>query len=245
MIYKTNNVNINYIDYGSKDGKPIVFLHGWGQNIEMMKYLSERFKNNRLIVIDLPGHGQSSVPTYPWTIYEYEEAINNLLESINVSNPVLIGHSFGGKISIIYASKHNVDKLVLLASPFKASKKKNSLKVKVFKTLMKVPLLNKLGEEMKKHIGSEDYKNASPVMREILVKHINTDVSNDASKIKAPTLLIWGTNDEAVPFEDAFELEKLIEDSAVIPFEGATHYAYIEHLNEVVRIIKNFIGGKK
>ena len=104
-----------------------------------------------------------------------------------------------------------------------------------------LPGLGNLAEKMKKHLGSTDYKNASPIMREILVKHVNTDLTEDAKKIKCPTFIIWGTNDEAVPVEDAYELEKLIKDSGLSIYEGCTHYAYLERLGQTNAIIKTFI----
>ena len=66
---------------------------------------------------------------------------------------------------------------------------------------------------------------------------------NELNKIKCPTLIIWGTNDEAVSIEDAYELEKIIKDSAVIEYEGCTHYAYLERLNQTVNVLRSFIGG--
>ena len=80
-------------------------------------------------------------------------------------------------------------------------------------------------------------------MRKILVEHVNLDITEDVKKIKCPTLIIWGTLDKEVPLSDAYELEKLIRDSAVIPYEGCSHYAYLERLNQTVNIIKNFIMG--
>ena len=165
------------------------------------------------------------------------------IENLKIKNPTLIGHSFGGKISLLYASMYEVKKLVLFGSPFKKEIKKESLKLKVLKTLKKVPVINKLEGFAKKHIGSEDYKNASPIMREILVGTVNLDIENEVSKIKAPTLIIWGDLDEAVPLERAYELEKLISDSAVIVYEGCTHYAYLERLGQTINILKSFLGG--
>jgi pimeloyl-ACP methyl ester carboxylesterase len=131
--------------------------------------------------------------------------------------------------------------LVLLASPFKVEFKKQPLKVRVYKRIKKVPFLKGLAEIMKNKIGSTDYKNATPRMREILVKHVNTDLTEEAKKIKCPTLIIWGTNDTAVKVEDAYILEKLIEDSGVVIYEGCTHYAYLERLNQTIRVLQSFI----
>jgi pimeloyl-ACP methyl ester carboxylesterase len=93
---------------------------------------------------------------------------------------------------------------------------------------------------MKKHMGSVDYRNASPLMRDVLVKTVNQDLSENAKKITCPTLLIWGENDEAVPVSEAKELDNLLSDSALIILPG-THYCYLENLNQVVNILYNFI----
>ena len=109
------DVYVNFIQYGNKSGKNIVLLHGWGQNIEMMDPIGNKLKkNNRVIIVDLPGFGLSEEPKSVWTLSDYVSCIKTLLDSLNVKNPILIGHSFGGKISILYASKYKVDKLILL-----------------------------------------------------------------------------------------------------------------------------------
>lgn len=243
-MYKVNNVNINYINYGSKEGKDIVFLHGWGQNIQMMKMLADPLsKENNIVIVDLPGFGESTEPTYDWMVDDYVEAIKSLLESLKIKKPILVGHSFGGKISLLYSSKYEVEKLVVLGSPYKKEIEKLSLKTKMLKAAKKVPVLNKLEGFAKKHIGSTDYRNASEIMRKILVNTVNYDISSNLSKIICPTLIIWGTNDEAVPIEDAYELEKIIKDAAVIEYEGCSHYAYLERLNQTVNVLRSFIGG--
>ena len=244
MIKHINNVDINYIDYG--EGKnTIVLLHGWGQNIDMMKPIGDKLqKNNRIVIVDLPGFGQSNEPDTIWTMYEYTDCIHELLKKLKVTNPIMVGHSFGGKISLIYASKYKIKKLVLFGSPFKKEIKKLSIKTRLLKALKKVPMLNKLEGFAKKHMGSRDYREASEFMRKILVEHVNLDITEEVKKIKSPTLIVWGTMDQEVPIERAYELEKLIDDSAVIPYEGCSHYAYLERLGQTINILKNFIGGE-
>lgn len=244
MIKHINNVDINYVDYG--EGKnTIVLLHGWGQNIEMMKMIGDRLqKYNRVVIVDLPGFGSSSEPDTIWTMYDYTDCIHGLLKSLKVTNPIMVGHSFGGKISLIYASKYKTEKLVLFGSPFKKEVQKISIKTKMLKVLKKIPVLKKLEGFVKKHMGSRDYRQASEFMRKILVAHVNLDITEEVRNIKCPTLIVWGTNDQEVPIERAYELEKLISDAAVIPYEGCSHYAYLERLGQTVNILKNFIGGE-
>ena len=94
-------------------------------------------------------------------------------------------------------------------------------------------------------MGSSDYRNATPMMRKIMVNTVNYDITDQVKKITCPTIIIWGTLDEAVPLQDAYELESLLKDAAVIEYEGCTHYAYLEDLGRTVRIIKNFLGSEK
>ena len=237
---KINQVEINYIRYGNKNKQTVVLLHGWGQNIEMMKPIGDNLDSD-VIIVDLPGFGKSSEPTYPWMVDDYVEAIKELLDNLKVKNPILIGHSFGGKISLLYASKYKVNKLILFGSPFKKEIEKLSMKTKMLKSVKKLPGMEKIADIAKKHIGSTDYKNASKIMREILVNTVNYDITSEISKIKCPTIIVWGEMDEAVPLDDAYILESLIKDSAVIVYEGCTHYAYLENLGRTISIINSFI----
>ena len=238
------DVKVNYKLYG-EGIDTIVLLHGWGQNIQMMEPIGNNLcKEAKILIIDLPGFGKSEEPNIIWTMYDYAECVHELLEKLDIKNPILMGHSFGGKISLIYASKYEVKKLVLFASPFKKEIKKLSLKTKLLKTAKKIPGLNKFEGFAKKHIGSRDYREASDFMRKILVEHVNLDITEDVKKINCPTLIVWGTEDKEVPIERAYELEKLIKDSGVVAYEGCTHYAYMERLGQTINVLRSFLGGK-
>ena len=245
VIKKIKEVNLNYIDYGTNKEGVLVYLHGWGQNIEMMKPIADPFQNNfRIIIVDLPGHGSSTEPPFAWQVDEFVECIKELMDELKIDNPTLIGHSFGGKISMLYGSRYNTSKLVLLGSPYRREIAKISLKTKVLKSLKKVPVLNKFEDFAKRHIGSADYRNASGVMREIIVNTVNYDITDQLSKIKAETLIIWGTNDEAVSIEDARSLEKLIKNAGLVEYEGCSHYAYLERLGQTISVLKVFLEGR-
>ena len=244
MQFEYKNTKINYTFYDNNSNKCIIFLHGWGQNIDMMLPIAKPFiKKNNVLIIDLPGFGKSEEPKEVWTIYDYAEMVHKLAEQLKMKNPILIGHSFGGKITLVYAIKYKTRKIVLLASPYKVSMKKPSVKTKILKGLKKVPVLNKLEPYAKKHLGSTDYRNASEMMRKILVNHVNLDLTSEVSKIDVPTLLVWGTNDTEVPYNDALELEKLISNCGLVTYEGCTHYAYLERLNQTINVLKSFIGS--
>lgn len=240
MKINIKNININYIQYGS--GDDIVLLHGWGQNIEMMKPIGDRLeKNYRITILDLPGFGKSDEPLEEIGIYDYCSILEEFLDKLKIKNPILMGHSFGGRISIIYASRNDVQKLVLFGSPCIRKNKKPSLKERTLKSIIKLPGMKNIGEYAKKHIGSRDYKAASDVMRKVLVNTVNEDLSECAKKIQAPTLLMWGEYDQEASVEEAKELESIIPDAGLIVFPNSTHYAYLENLQQVIKILKNFL----
>lgn len=238
MRINIKDVNINYIQYG--EGKDILLLHGWGQNIEMMKPIGDNFSDKfRITILDLPGFGNSSEPPTPWTMTNYSDMLEEFIEKVGVTKPIIIGHSFGGRLAIRYSANNPIEKLVLFGAPCIRLQEKLPLSVRILKALKKLPLMNEFGEYMKQYIGSRDYKAASPIMRQTLVDVVNEDLSGYAKKIEEPTLLIWGQNDTEAPVNDAKELEKIMIDGALIILPG-THYAYLENLGKVVEILKNF-----
>ena len=211
-------MKINYKIIG--EGDLVVLLHGWGQNIQMMEPLVKGLKNKKVLILDLPGFGESDEPDNVWSIEDYADFINKFVNKLGYEKCSIIGHSFGGKIGLIYASKYNTEKLILFGSPYKKEITEITFKVKMLKA-------------MKKIIPSKK-----------LIAHVNNDITEEVKKIKCPTLIIWGENDTTVDKSNAYELEKLIKDAGVIILPG-THYAYLENINQVNKIIENFLGGTK
>lgn len=239
MKININGVLVNYVQYG--EGKDILLLHGWGQNIEMMKFIGDRLADRfRITILDFPGFGESDEPTIPWTISDYSLLIERLVQELKIKKPIIMGHSFGGRVAIRYSANHPIEKLVLFGSPCVRLQQKLPLSVRILKKLKTLPGLDAFGEKMKKYIGSRDYKAASPIMRQTLVQVVNEDLSEFAKKIEEPTLLIWGDQDTEAPVEEAKILENIMYDAALIVLPG-THYAYIENLGQVIAILNNFI----
>lgn len=235
-----NDLYVNYILYGNSKKDTIVLLHGWGQNIDMMRPLGDAFADNyQILIIDLPGFGGSDIPKRVWSLDDYVLLIKMLLDKLKIKNPIVLGHSFGGKLALLYASQYDTKKAILFAPPINHNHKV-SLKSKVLKSIKKLPLMNGIGNYMKKYIGSTDYKNANPMMRDILVEHIKTDIYDNLSKINVPTLIVWGESDTEVDPSVAHEISNQIKDSGVVMLPG-THYAYLENLNRVIEILKIFL----
>ncbi len=254
MIVNIDGLNINYIVEG--EGSPVVVLHGWGANIETVIPIVNVLKSSHQVyAIDLPGFGKSDEPHDVFGSFEYAEIVKKFIDHFNLEKISLIGHSFGGKLSIIISStyKDYVDKLVLIDSAGLIPKRTLSyhIKVKSYKLAKKLYRLfffwkkeSEVAEIINRRFGSDDYKNSSGIMRKILVKVVNEDLSNLLSEIECPTLLIWGDLDDATPLYQAKIMEEKINNSGLVVLEGTGHYSYVEDYNKFSLVLKSFFSIK-
>src|SRR6476660_8087035 len=94
------NVNLNAIKLGSR-GRHLIMLHGWGQTLASLYPLGELLASRAIIhLIDLPGFGSSGQPTGDWDTERYSECILSYMDENELTQVDLLGHSFGGRISI-------------------------------------------------------------------------------------------------------------------------------------------------
>ncbi|MDR1620942.1 MAG: alpha/beta hydrolase, partial [Synergistaceae bacterium] len=97
-------------------------------------------------------------------------------------------------------------------------------------------------EAWRRRIGSADYRDASPRMRECLVKTVNEDLTPLFSSIPHPTLLIWGENDRDTPLGDAKIMERLIPDAGLVTLKNAGHYSFLDQPFVFGRVLDSFLG---
>lgn len=99
MQIKIKDWNINYEVYG--EGIPVIFLHGWLTDLETMRPMADALKDKfKVYLIDVVGFGKSDLPEQPLTSNDFGDFLAELVEKLEVKNPILIGHSNGGRIII-------------------------------------------------------------------------------------------------------------------------------------------------
>lgn len=234
-----DGVHLHYRDSGEENLQPVIIMHGWGCNLDTVTSIENIFKGKmRTINVDLPGHGSSSEPPSVWGVEDFTAMLERFIKRLGLIRPSLIGHSFGGRISILLSSRGEIDKVLLVDAA--GIKPKRSLdyyrKVYTFKA-MKHFLMLVLGkkkgmevvERMRGKKGSADYRNSSPRMRAIMSKCVNEDLKYAMPSIKSPVLLIWGEDDTATPLSDAQTMKKLIPDAGLVSFPGCGHYSFLDN----------------
>lgn len=243
---------LHYTDNGT-GVRTIILMHGWGCTHATLASV-ERVALScgyRVINVDFPGFGASPEPAEVWGVEQYTALMEKFVAALQLTDYSLLGHSFGGRVGILYSSRHpEVRKLVLVdAAGIKPRRTlKYYFKVYSFKLSKRLMYLRYGREEAERLLdakrakaGSSDYANATPMMRRILSKCVNEDLTSKLSEIQAPTLLIWGENDTATPIADARKMEKLIPDAGLVAFSGCSHYSFLDNPGGFAAVLTSFL----
>lgn len=231
----------NYEDKGVGPG--VLMLHGWADSLKGFSGISSIIsKNHRVIAVDLPGFGGTDSPSNTWGLEDYAKWVGEFAKKIKFTPSVVVGHSNGGAIAILAIDAEYVKprKLVLIASSgIRVSSVKN-VAFRIFSRITK-PILqvmpSKLSLRIKKtfysSIGS-DYL-VSPHMKKIFSRVVTRDISEEASRVKLPTVLIYGDKDGATPiYPVAKSLNTLIEGSKLNIVPGSDHFVHQHFPDKVV-----------
>ncbi len=254
MNINIDGMNIEYTEEG--EGSPVLLLHGWNSSFAVYTGIINQLKKQyRVVALNFPGcAGSDTMPT-PWTLDDYCDFVLKFMKALNIENPIMFGHSHGGRVTLKLAAdgKVNPPKIILLDSAGLIPKKsfEQKCKAKSFKIIkwgLTLPLIKNYSEGLlqkaRNHYGSADYNAAPEVLRKTLVSLVNTDLRDIIGKITCPTLLIWGENDTATPLADAKIIESKIKDCGLCVIKGTGHYSFCERPFEAQAIINSFLGVK-
>lgn len=233
------NLLSSYTEAG--EGTPLVLLHGWGCCAGTFKDLQADLSGKfRVVAVDFPGFGRSEEPKEIWGCAEYAQWTQQFLKKMNIHAPVILGHSFGGRIALVLHSRIPVSKLILTGSAGITAANRPSKKTLAtyLPGFLKKGLLREL---LIKIAGSDDYKRATPRMREVLKKIIAEDLRPFAAKISAPTLLIWGANDKETPLATGKDFNATIPASTLEIMQDCGHYAFLENRQAFLDLTNNFL----
>ncbi len=227
-------LNSYFID--KKSNKTILYLHGWNTSYQTMLTLSQKNLDLNELFIDLPGCGKSKEPISSLTISDYVEIILDNLEDKIDNITYIVGHSFGGKLAIKLANHFKNLKGLFLISPSIVKAKRTP--VYYFK-ILKYKLFKKLHLDTS-NMGSNDFKQASDVMKKTLVNVVNEDGIKEIKAIETKTLLVWAKDDKQTPLKMAKTIKRNMKDCKIIEIYG-DHFGYLSKINQVNLLLKDFI----
>lgn len=247
-----DELKINYVEQGT--GEAVLMLHGWGSSVAPYKNIINLLSTKyRVVAVDFPGCGNSDTMKKPWTVDDYADFTVKFCKALNIENPILIGHSHGGRVIMKLVGEKMIEpkKVIFFDSagliPKKSFKKKAKIaSFKFIKRVLTLPLINKFSENLldkaRNYFGSADYKSAPEVLRKTMVNVVNADLRHLLPNFSCPTLLIWGENDTDTPLKDAKTIEKLVKDSGLCVIKNAGHFAFLDNPVQTAAILKSFLN---
>lgn len=259
-----DEVKIYYHKTVRDPDKWLIFLHGFGGDLTAWQKERAYFTKQAIstIAMDLRGHGFSDRSNKKdfYKLENFAKDLNLLLETEKIKKPVLIGHCFGGMVTIYFQTMFP-DKskaLILVDTSYKPPFIGNNFVAKVFldkiiNLLLKaVPDVKKAGHaDFKKFTGTNDI-NFKRIFSDILHTSlrsylmlsdqlISLDAKNLLDKIQVPTLIVEGTKDSIFPPDIAEYLHHRIKTSQLDLIEGANHILVINNPKELEESIKSFL----
>jgi pimeloyl-ACP methyl ester carboxylesterase len=253
---------ISYTDQGR--GEALVLLHGWiGSGVlwsMVAPWLSERY---RVIVPDLPGHGDSAIPDgFSFTLEGFTTFLEDLRVALELSRLSLVGHSMGGSISIYYAAKHQdvVEKLVLIDTPGSAKALIWPARIpgaagflglihplwgpgivaRLIKSSVRYP------EDLPPDFLEGAVAQASLLSKKALKGSTRLfrklDLDPELPGVKAPTLIIYGDKDPSVKPDEAKRLHGMIPNASLQLVPDCGHCPNYEYPDLVVGLVEAFMG---
>ncbi len=215
---------------------PVVILHGWGLSGKTFAPLAEALKKRgyRVYAPDMPGFGETKIPSKPLTLSDYTVFLNEYLTTNSIDHPVLIGHSFGGRVSLKYNELYpkHVRTLVLSGTPgfTPIPKKKLILFITLAKIggfLFSIPPLSLIQESIRRWyyyvVGAKEYFRAEGTMRETFKGIVKEDLVAAMEAVDMPTFLLWGEFDIIVPLTIAERMHQVMAGSELVMIPEADH----------------------
>lgn len=250
-----DNSKINYKIAGQ--GPAILILHGWGGSsdswVEVQRILAG--KGYKVIAPDFSGFGKSITPPEPWGVKEYVGIILKFTEELGLDKFVLLGHSFGGRIAIRLTHEHpeKVEKLILCNSA--GIKPKPGIKttavfilVRIGNAILSPKYLVRFKDSVRNifysFLRKKDYVKANEMMKKIIRKILNEDLSDDLVDIKNKTLIVWGERDKMVPVKYAYIFKEKISNSELEIMPKIGHSPHLEEPKKLSQIILKFLTDK-
>jgi len=253
FVTTTDGTRIFFKDWGDKAAQPVVFSHGWPLSADawdgqMLFMLQNGF---RVVAHDRRGHGRSDQPGSGNDMDRYADDLAAVMDALDISNAIMVGHSTGGGEVARYIGRHGtarVAKVVLVGAVpptmAKSAAYPNGLDIAVFDDIRKGVFDNRsnfyldlaipfygfnregasVNEGLRQSFWLQGMAGSIVGQYQCIHEFSEVDYTEDLKKIDVPTLVIHGDDDQIVPIGNAGMLSaKIVPNAALKIYEGAPH----------------------
>jgi pimeloyl-ACP methyl ester carboxylesterase len=261
---------VNYAEIG--EGEPILFVHGlagcWRNWLENLPHFG---RTHRAIALDLPGFGESPMPSWPIDMPAYGRLVHDFCEKLGIDRvAALVGNSMGGFVSTeaVIERPSRFERLALVSAAGISFAEAQGRRIEAGLSLFEAALPFVAGPRrawLHRARGREvafgrifHYPNRvrPELLREQIEPGLQSPGFGDATRaiggydtrdrlgeIEIPTLVVWGLNDHIVPVEAAIGYHRLIPDSRLELFERTGHVPQMERPARFNQLLDEFLTG--
>lgn len=229
----------------TSEAPEVLALHGWGRSSADFKQVLDGLP---AASVDLPGFGRSPAPPSAWGSPDYAAALQDVWASFP-GPPVVVAHSFGGRVAVHLAQDLPMRALVLIGVPLvrRTATTKPAIAFRAARRLHRLGIISERQmEAYRQKYGSADYRATSGVMREVFVKVVNETYEAQLDGLQIPVRMLWGSDDSAAPVDMArvaFErLEARGADAELRVLEGVGHHVMAEQPEVVAGLIRELLA---
>jgi pimeloyl-ACP methyl ester carboxylesterase len=251
------NGSINFEEYGS--GEVLILIHGFTESLKIWYDFKEKLARNfRVVLIDLPGHGKSSILDEVHSMEMMADTIKAVADHLHISSAVLVGHSMGGYISLAFARKYT--SLLKGMGLFHSTSLADSDENKVARERAIDAIKNNHGRFLFNFIPDLFAPETREIFKseiQVLVEEaINMDpkaliaaqlgMRNRTSTLDVlinapfPVMFIAGQKDSRVPFENIWVQMALTETAYSLILRNSGHMGFIEARDKTLDFVENF-----
>ena len=256
--YKTDFGGVSYSTIGKGDA--ILFLHGFLGNKKVWTPFVNHFKPNyQIITIDLPGHGKTSIIEEEMTMEFSAKLIKQILDTEDILNVHVIGHSMGGYIGLAFAKLYpkTIKSLTLFnCTAYGDTKQKQADRLKAvrvfdmnpsifieeaIKNLFYKPNLTVFSKEVQKLTEMAKNTPTKGAQGSLMGMRIRYNHVDWLSKQKFPLHFIAGEYDNTIPFSSIKEQVE-ITNANLTTLTNSGHMGFIEEEKTCIKAIEHFIS---
>lgn len=252
---EVDGIRVHYYESGSKDGPPIVLVHGLGGHGEDWRNLLPHLVGTgfHVYIPDLPGYGRSQQPrNFSYSIPDEANSVLHFMDALGLKQVDLGGHSMGGWIVQWLAAKHpeRVHKLMLfdsaglhdrpawntdLFTPTSA-KQLDDLDALLMPDPPQVPAF------IARDVLRVSRKNAWVIHRALDSMLTGADTTDKLlPQLTMPVLIVWGAEDHITPLSEGEQMHKLIPQSQLDVIQGCGHLAPVQCARQIAPELQQFL----
>jgi pimeloyl-ACP methyl ester carboxylesterase len=223
----------------------VLALHGWRRShSDFDPVMAVVGPSVAAAALDLSGFGATPPPPEVWGSPEYAETVAAVFEdSVLAERVTVVGHSFGGRVALHLATlvPDRIERMVLAGVPLLDRSDRRSQVPAPYRMARRLHRWGLLGDErmeaLRQRHGSEDYRAATGVMRDVFVRVLHEDYHQAMAAIPCPVELVWGTADTETPLEVAQRAIGLFPSASLTVLDGIGHLVPTEAPDALARAI--------